>query len=377
MKLNKWIKKQILINSFFIGLFSAAIVPSYAAEHGDEHDEESESGMVELKNNSESLYKIKVEKLQLSDVAKRLTAPAEIKLNAYSTAIVALRIDGQIVKRLAKLGDIVIKGQPLASISSIPMSEAQQAYILNVKEWRRVKELGKKVVSGKRFIEARAKWQSSLARLKAYGLDDKQLQQLEKQQNPEGLFNLNSPIDGVIMKDDFLEGQYAAAGTQLFMVSDESVIWAEASVSPAQAALFKAGDLAEIKYSSTSYSGKVIQIGHTVSETTRTQIVRIEIDNSKDNLHPGQFVTATMSQSKSEKRMVLPESAVVRTADGDWGVFIEVKARHYKQVEVEVVDLHGELMIIEGLSLGTPVVVEGAFYLSAELAKAGFDPHGH
>ncbi len=349
----------------------------FSAEQADDHEDEAEAGVVELKENSDVLFKVKTTVLQLSDIAKAITSPGEVVLNQYRTALVSLRIDGQIIKRLAKMGEQVKSGQPLAVISSIQMSEAQQAYIVNVKEWRRVKQLGKQVVSGKRFIQARSKWQSSEARLMALGLDTKQLLELEKDQNPDGIFHLNSPIDGIVMSDDFIEGEYANAGSQLFVVSDESVIWVEASVSPEQAALFSAGDIAQVVHSGESHNGVISQISHIVSESTRTLKIRIEIDNEKDDLHPGQFVTVNLRQSTTEKKMAVPESALVRTADGDWGVFVEFKKYHYRQVEVEILEQQQDLAVIEGLTLGMKVVVEGAFYLSAELGKAGFDPHGH
>ena len=352
-------------------------VIGHSAEDADEHENEEESGVVELKQNSELLFKVVTTDLQLSDIAKAITSPGEVVLNQYRTALVSLRIDGQIIKRLSKMGEEVTVGQPLAVISSIQMSEAQQAYIVNVKEWRRVKQLGKQLVSGKRYIEARSKWQSSVARLMALGLDKKQLSALEKNQNPDGIFRLNSPIDGIVMNDDFIEGEYATAGSQLFIISDESVIWVEASVSPDQAALFATGDFAEVIHSGDSHSGLVTQISHIVSESTRTQKIRIEIDNSKDDLHPGQFVTVNLRQSATEKKMAVPESALVRTADGDWGVFVEFKKYHYRQIEVEIIEQHQGIAVIDGLTLGMKVVIDGAFYLSAELAKAGFDPHGH
>jgi len=274
------------------------IVPNslLAEEHGGGHEEKEEGGheekeepgLVELDPNSESLFKIKTEKLKLRDVSKEITAPGEVVLNAYKTGIVSLRIDGQVVKRLVKMGDTVVKGQPLAQISSIQMADAQQAYIVNQKEWSRVKDLGRKVVSGKRFVEARSMWKSSLARLMALGIDEKQLRILEKNQNPDGLFHAVSPTSGLVFSDDFIEGQYIGAGGQLFVISDESKIWVEASVSPSQAALFSAGDHAEIEHQGERHSGNIVQISHSVSESTRTQKIRIEIDNSKDDLHPGQ-----------------------------------------------------------------------------------------
>ncbi len=377
-ELEKKIAKNIFLNiGWMLGLLLLSITIQ-AEEHATGHDEaEAEPGVVELKANSKSLFKIKVEKLQYHDVAKELTAPGEVVLNAYKTAIVALRIDGQVVKRLAKMGDNVKAGQPLAEISSIQMSEAQQAFIVNVKEWSRVKQLGRKVVSGKRYIETRSKWQFSKARLMALGLDQNQLKQLEKTQLPDGLFQAISPIDGVVISDDFIEGQFIETGGQLFVISDESQIWVEAFVSPAQAALFSAGDRAEIVHDGERHQGQVVQVSHLISETTRTQKIRIAIDNSKDDLHPGQFVSVKLQQAATEKKLAVPENALVRTADGDWAVFVEEKPNHFKQVEVELERRQGDSMIINGIKDGTPVVIEGAFYLSAELAKAGFDPHGH
>ncbi len=369
---------NMLVN---LGLILALILPGLnlqAEEHAAGHEEaEGEPGVVELQENIESLFKIKVEKIQYHDVAKELTAPGEVVLNAYKTAIVALRIDGQVVRRLSKMGDKVKKGQPLAEISSIQMSEAQQAFIVNVKEWSRVKQLGRKVVSGKRYIEAHSKWQSSKARLMALGLDENQLKQLEKTQLPDGLFQAISPIDGVVISDDFIEGQFIEAGGQLFVISDESQIWVEAYVSPLQAALFSVGDRAEVEHDGERHQGQIVQVSHLISETTRTQKIRIAIDNSKDDLHPGQFVSVKLQQTTTEKKLTVPENALVRTADGDWAVFVEEKPKRFKQVEVELERRQGDSMIINGIKDGTPVVIEGAFYLSSELAKAGFDSDDH
>jgi RND family efflux transporter MFP subunit len=374
--------KNVLLGGLFLASLVLAMPSmSQAEEHGEHEEagesEEHEPGLVELKANSESLFKIKVERLTLHDIANRITAPGEVVLNAYKTGSVSLRIDGQVIKRLVKMGELVVKGQSLARISSIQMSEAQQAYIVDVKEWVRVEQLGRSVVSGKRYIEARSKWQSSLARLMALGLDKNQLKNLEKLQTPDGIFEAVSPINGIVVSDDFIEGQFIEAGGQLFVVSDESSIWVEAAVSPSQAALFKAGDIAQITHDGETHEGEIIQISHVISESTRTQKIRIEVDNSKDDLHPGQFVSTILSQAETVKKLAKAEKALVRTADGDWGVFVKQEARHFKQFEVEVLQRQGDLMVISGIDEGAEVVVEGAFYLSAELAKAGFDPHGH
>jgi RND family efflux transporter MFP subunit len=347
------------------------------SEKHSETEGSHSSELIHLKPNSENIFRIKTKIMQLQSVSKVITAPSEVVLNAYKTAIVALRINGEVIKRFAKMGDQVKKGQVLAEISSIQMADAQQAYIVDSKEWMRVKILGKSLVSGQRYFEVRSNWQLSKARLLALGFVQHQLKRLEKKGIPDGRFKLFSPIDGIIFKDDFIQGQYIQAGGRLFVISDESSIWVEVSLSPLQASLFGIGDLADVFHHGESHAGKIIQVSQVISEKTRPQKIRIEVNNHNDDLHPGQFVSTRLKQKASEKKILVPDSALIRTSDGDWAVFIEVKPKQFKQHEITLIRREGDLMVISGVNVGEKVVIEGAFYLSAELAKSGFDPHGH
>ena len=49
----------------------------------------------------------------------------------------------------------------------------------------------------------------------------------------------------------------------------------------------------------------------------------------------------------------------------------------YKPVEVILVRSVAGLAVIEGLPVGTEVVVRGTFFLQSEIAKSGFDVHQH
>ena len=76
--------------------------------------------------------------------------------------------------------------------------------------------------------------------------------------------------------------------------------------------------------------------------------------------------------------MALPETAVVRSPDGDWQVFVAGdEPGAFMPKAVRVIRSTGGLAVIEGLSPGTEVVTHGAFFLASELAKGGFDPHNH
>jgi multidrug efflux pump subunit AcrA (membrane-fusion protein) len=73
----------------------------------------------------------------------------------------------------------------------------------------------------------------------------------------------------------------------------------------------------------------------------------------------------------------VPETAVLRSHDGDWQVFVAEGNDAFKPFEVELLRTAGGVAVIEGIPAGTRVVTRGAFFLQSELAKGGFDPHNH
>jgi cobalt-zinc-cadmium efflux system membrane fusion protein len=105
--------------------------------------------------------------------------------------------------------------------------------------------------------------------------------------------------------------------------------------------------------------------------------VRIEVPNPEDRLHPGLFVEVRIASGMSEQILAVPEEAVMRSADGDWQVFVEHEPGEFEPREVEVLRTSAGQAVIEGVAPGTRVVIQGAFFLQSELAKSGFDIHDH
>jgi len=78
-----------------------------------------------------------------------------------------------------------------------------------------------------------------------------------------------------------------------------------------------------------------------------------------------------------EPVLAVPESALMRGADGDWTVYVEAAEGEYESVEVELGRSIGGLREVSGLAEGQRVVLRGAFFVASEIAKGGFDPHNH
>jgi RND family efflux transporter MFP subunit len=349
-------------------------------EDASEHASEEESG-IRLNTEQRRIAGIIVEEITAEPIVVEIEAPGEILLNSYATHQLTPRIEAQVIERHARLGDKVNKGQLLVTLSSVTMSEAQGQLLVAENEWQRVRKLGREVVSARRYQDARIAAQQARASLSAYGMTQSQIDQLASSdtiENANGRFGLFAPLSGTVIRDDFITGQMAQVGSLLFEISDETTLWVEAKLAPGSANSIQVGNPAQIMIDGNWMPGKVIQVHHTLDETTRTLAVRLEVSNPNDRLHTGQFVTARIQNGRSEERgMVLPLNALLRSADGDWQVFVEHEPGEFEPKEVEIVRHMGGRVQIEGLESGSRVVTQGAFFVQSELAKSGFAVHNH
>ncbi|MGB5717846.1 MAG: efflux RND transporter periplasmic adaptor subunit [Gammaproteobacteria bacterium] len=368
---------------FFAGLLGAALPLSLQAsedEHADHDVHESEQGVVHLSPEQQEMAGVVVETLQLRVIVKELRAPGEIQLNDYATTRVVPRIAAQVLERQARLGDSIEKGDALLMLSSVEMAQAQGDLLVAEREWRRVSELGRDVVSEQRYTEARIKREQARARVSAYGMTEDEIKELVASGNAKlanGRFQLLAAQNGTVIRDDFIVGELVEPGRVLFEISDESVLWVEARLTPDEAAQIQVYARATMLVGDRQMEGRVTQVHHALDEDTRTLGVRIEVPNPDDRLHPGLFVETRIEGRSSEQALAVPDDAVLRSPDGDWQVFVEHGPGEFEPQEINVIRTTAGLTVIGGIEPGTRVVTSGAFFLQSELAKSGFDIHNH
>jgi len=349
--------------------------------HDDQAGEHDEEGVTKLSAEQIQAAGIVVKQIQLKTIRSVIKAPGEVRFNSYKTASITPRISAQVIDRHVMLGEVVKKGQPVITLSSVEMAEAQGDLLVVDREWKRVKKLGKKVVSERRYTEAKVKWELSKARVKAYGMTTKQIESLiasEDFSRANGRFELVATSDGTVLKENYILGQLAEPGQELIRITDEASLWVVANVSPALAHDIKVGNSASVTFNARVFPAKVAQINHSLDEITRTTGIRLLVENKNDALHPGLFVNTQIETSNHTKALAVPEAAVLRSPDGDWLVLVEQdEAGEFKGVEIKLLRVSDGKAIIEGIKPGTSVVVEGAFFVQSELAKSGFEIHNH
>ena len=346
-------------------------------EHGHEGDNKEEEGIT-IDPKKMALANIKVGSVKPEYQFSTVYAPGEIKANGYKSYVVSPRTESVIISRHAALGEHVDKGQKLVTLFSEAMSQAQADYLIASTQWQRIKKLGNKTVSESRLLQAETTYNASYGKLIALGLTEKAIKSISnKDIKAFGQYTLTAQREGVVLQDDFIQGQRVDAGDTVMLLADEKQLWVEAKVSPNKKLNLSIDSPAVLKLEGQSYNAKVIQEAHTIDPITRTRIIRLGVDNSDDNLHSGMFVKVYFQFATKQKVMAVPEEALIRSADGDWTVFVEDHPGEFKAVEVELGRALGDFREIIGLDSGTRIVTKGAFFVASEIAKGGFDPHNH
>jgi len=345
----------------------------HAGEESEEHGEEENVTMTSAELREAGVVTAFVARRPL---AETVSAPGEVTVNQYATMQVTPRIEAQVVTRLARMGDVVKKGQSLVTLSSVDMAEAQADLILANQEWQRVQKLGRDVVSEQRFLEAKVAAQQAKAKVRAYGMSEAQVTSLlaNEVSAATGEFDLLANQDGTIISDAFVVGQIIEPGDLLFEVSDENRIWVEAQLSPERAALIERGAQAWVTKDGISMTGTVVQVHHRVDEATRTLSVRIEVQNTQDSLHAGQFTDVDIQTSETEKVMAVPNQAIV-FLDGQQVVF-KRKGDELHPMPIDVrISKGGWTEVKAGLFGGDEIVVENAFLIKSLILKSSIGDH--
>lgn len=346
---------------------------------GDQEAEEAQELTLSAENLSAAGVRIEV--LAPVVLGDSITVPAEIKSNAYNSSIVTPRTAAIVVKRHKRLSETVEVGDPLVTLFSRDVADAEGELLVADREWRRVRRLGREVVSERRYLEAQVARQQAEAQLFSYGLGQNAIDAITSSKEPEshshGEFTLLAGQNGVIIADDFRDGELIEPGQMLFEIVDLDSVWVIARLDIDDASAISIGSRAWVRHEGGTQEAEVEQIRSTVDEETRTVDVRILASNVARKLRPGQFVRAEIERGDGEPVLAVPSDALVRSPDGDWIIFEQDDDGGLKPVEVERERVIGEWTVIEGIRAGTSVAVSGAFFLQSELAKGGFDIHNH
>ena len=293
---------------------------------------------------------------------------------------------GKIIKALVDLGDEVRKGQPLYTIDSPDLIQAESTLIsaaasfeMTSRELARAKDLRNSNggVSQRELEQATSDQQTAEGALKAarnamrvFGKSDAEIDQIIASRKSDSVLVVHSPISGQVTAFNAPPGLLAQPGTAPapYTVADVSVKWMLASVTENDIALFRSGQPVSVSvmaYPGRAFDGRVSKIYATVDPTTHRATVRSEIRDPKNDLRPGMLANFVIRVQRPVETAAIPANGVVREGDGTMTAWVTTDRHHFShRVITTGLRKDGQVQILAGLRPGELVVSDGAVFLS-------------
>ena len=375
--MNALIKKII-----FIFLSSALLI---SCSKSNNAPEVKKLDPLEIAITPEIQKQIKTEVVGNQDVSETLMIPGRLEAQNLRLAKIGSPINGRVSDIYGGLGDVVKKGQVLARVNSIELTQNQLTLIkatqligLKTKAVERAKLLFDADVISKaemQRIEAeleavKADFRASKDQLEILGMSEKAIEKLESSGQVNSYGDVISRTNGTIITKMINLGQIVQPEDVLFSVADLSKLWGVAEIPEQQVAFVqKDQDVTiEVPALNKKIQGKIVYEGDIVNPETRTVMVRTEIDNADLKLKPDMLISMFI-QSKKVSKLAIPASAVVRENDRNY-IFVQNNPNTFRLREIELGHKDGQLInILSGVSQGETIVSDGAFHLNSERKK--------
>jgi cobalt-zinc-cadmium efflux system membrane fusion protein len=369
-------------------------------EHHEDHEEHAGHDEPELNFSAAQLqeFDIKLAQAKSGVINKTLNLTGEVVVAPERLFHIVPRVSGVVRKVFKHLGDKVMAGDLLATLSSRELANAKAEFVaaesllqLANTNLKRERNLYKSNITAKRNYLAAQQVQAEMSikrkaaeqRLLAIGLTEKSILAVLRHVDKDlTLYELRAPADGVIIEKHAVQGEVLNTNTRSFTVADLSQVWVNLTVYQKDLSFIYQGQQVLISTHFGITDKKTVSRSHiswlspTLNEKTRSATARVVIDNPKGYWRPGLFVNATVAIAKKQADIVIPLTAL-QTVDGQTSIFVQHDDGGFelKAVQIGRKDFQ-QVEIIQGLKAGQTYVSQNAFSLKAQMQKGSFG-HGH
>jgi cobalt-zinc-cadmium efflux system membrane fusion protein len=292
---------------------------------------------------------------------------------------------GKLLKTFVEIGDDVKNGQPLYTIDSPDLVNAENnligavaANILYSNELVRAKHLYGTNGVAQRELEqatsdantAEGAYLAAHDAVRVFGKTEDEINRIESTRQIDPALVVRSPIKGRITAMNAPPGYLVQPGNPPapYSVADLSMKWMFGNVMESDVAAYREGQTVEVKsmaYPGRVFSGKINKIYETVDPNVHTMLVRSEVSDPTNELRPGMLANFVIQVGQPVEATAIPTTGVTRESDGSFTTWVTSDRRHFTQRILKIGMQSGGMdQVLEGVQRGDLVVAKGAVFLS-------------
>ncbi|MES2599429.1 MAG: efflux RND transporter periplasmic adaptor subunit [Pseudomonadota bacterium] len=373
-----------------------AAANAHEAPKAQNKSEQHEEAGVKLSERQITAGNFAIREATAGTLSKRIAVPGTIVPSGERIAKVSVRLLGTVAELRKRLGDNVREGDVLAIIESREVADAKSQYLaariafdLQETLFNRSKSLFESKVSSENeflraktlFEDMRIKFDVARQKLFALGLTSDQIAALPQQPVESlRLQELRAPMSGRIAERRVDLGSLVGREGQeseLFVIVDSRVVWAELALPAADLAVVREGQPISVEpgQGTDPLPATIMFVSPLLDKDTRLARVVASVDNPSHALRPGMFITAHIPFQQVQADIVVPKSAV-QTVDGQSAVFVRTPEGFEPRKIVTGREDSKSVEVISGLSPGDRIATANTFVLKADLGR-GEAGHAH
>lgn len=321
-------------------------------------------GSVFIPKATQRLLDVRTSVAQVTSARGTVSLPGRIIADPSRSAVVQSLTGGRIAPvngALPLLGQSVMKGDALVTI--VPTVPAAEAATLTMRDTETNLEIRRKIEQMQwmraRLSEGRAS-NAELMRLQVelIGL----WQQRDRIRQALRGETLTAPIDGVVAAMNLRAGQIVQPQDVLFQIVDPSELWIEATAF----GLDTGGPV--ITASAALEDGRRLALtfrGRSQALRDQANVLHFRLTNPPAGLSTGMALTVHAEVGVEQAAIIIPRSAIVRSASGDYLVYDHIDPERFVPRPVRVEGLDGERALVRaGLAAGSKIVVRAAEFVN-------------
>lgn len=384
---------------FILPIFMLACTNEPAPHAHEENSEEhhDNDSLVHLTHAQVGLGNIGFGQFTLAEISEQLTANGSLVIHPENRAQVTAYTDGIVTYIAPVLNKTVSKGQSLVRLHKPGLLDMQQQY-LSLKnqlpflrsEYERYQFLKENnATASKNFEKAEAEFKAASANLKVlsakleqYGIDAAAL-------SPDKLISsldLKAPINGTVTSIGTSLGTSAQPGDVLMDIANMATLHADLWIYEKDLPKVKMGQQVQLSFPSVpgqKLQGRIYSLDHQLDMKKRAVRAHVKIHSENaGNLFEGAFIQAEILVGGGTTSPALPEDAIAREGNENFIFYKQGEAASgmaFVKVPVKVIATkNGQtaVTLLKSIPEGAPIVVRGAYYISAHSSVAGLE-HEH
>src|SRR6266699_1593919 len=317
-------------------------------------------------------------------------ATGVVQANTYKETPVVSLVSGIVRSVGAELGKNVKRGQRVAVVFSNELADAQSRYLTAVAtldehhrhhlRTMKLVEIGAASrqdleMATSQYREAESNLANLRQKLLLLGMTAQRIDSLNSTSQISSEVTVPSPSSGTVTSRTVNPGEVIEANKEVMRVTDLSTVWVVGQVYEKDLATVRVGSGANVSsdaYPGRVFRGRVSYVDPKIDPATRTAQVRIELNNPGQMFKIGMYVNVAFGAlGLAEKTTpVVPKSAVQSVSNQQTVFLTTDKSNEFVLRPVRLgPESNGFYPVLEGLSTGERIVIEGSFLLRAEWLK--------